>query len=69
MLAPGTGWTRDATHGPREMRTLTLDSTRARQALGWRNALTGDALLRWTADWYGACAAGGRHACLLPSAR
>ena len=58
MLAPGTGWTRDATHGPREMRTLTLDSTRARGALGWRNALTGDALLRWTADWYRACAAG-----------
>ena len=57
ILAPGMNWTHDATNGPREMERLALDSTRARETLGWYNNLPGDASLRWTADWYKACAA------------
>lgn len=57
ILAPGTNWTHDAASGPREMERLALDSTRARETLAWRDKLTGDASLRWTADWYKACAA------------
>ena len=57
MLAPGTGWTHDVTHGPHEMAKLTIDSSRAREVLAWRTYLTNDALSRWTADWYTAYAA------------
>ena len=35
-----------------EMQTLALDSTLARQTLGWDNRLVGSAALRATAGWY-----------------
>lgn len=35
-----------------EMATLSVDSGKARQALGWSDRLTGDKLLAWTTDWY-----------------
>ncbi len=57
ILAPGASWTHDSTKGPREMERLALDATRARETLAWCDKLSGDASLRWTADWYKACAA------------
>jgi CDP-glucose 4,6-dehydratase len=35
-----------------EMATLALDSTLARQSLGWSDRLVGEAAIRATADWY-----------------
>ncbi len=41
-----------------EMKTLALDTTQARKALGWRDRLAGAAGVAWTADWYRAFADG-----------
>ena len=38
--------------GSREAQTLALDPGLAKQRLGWRNRLTGRALVAATADWY-----------------
>lgn len=57
-IRPGEGWDQAADAGPREMSVLAIDSGLARRALGWRDYLAGDALSRWTADWYRAYAAG-----------
>ena len=37
---------------PIEMQSLSVDASRARAALGWRNRLAGAAAIRWTADWH-----------------
>ena len=37
---------------------LTLDSSLARNVLGWRDRLAGHAGIAWTADWYRAFKAG-----------
>jgi CDP-glucose 4,6-dehydratase len=41
----------DPNPGPPEMKTLAVDASRARAALGWRNRLSSAAAVRWTADW------------------
>lgn len=57
-IHPGSDWVQDSADGPREMSKLTLDTTQARAVLGWKDHLAGQALSRWTADWYSARAAG-----------
>lgn len=38
--------------GSKEMKALAVDSTLARNLIGWTDLLAGDALVAWTADWY-----------------
>lgn len=45
-------WQRADNPGPREMKRLALDPTRAVATLGWRPRLEARAALAWTADWY-----------------
>jgi CDP-glucose 4,6-dehydratase len=42
----------EAPAGPHEAHFLKLDSSRARQELGWRPLLSAEERLEWTADWY-----------------
>lgn len=35
-----------------EMRALAIDSSRARELIGWRDLLPGRAAIEWTADWH-----------------
>ena len=44
--------------GPHEAHYLRLDTTRARELLGWRPRLGFDETIAWTADWYRGWAAG-----------
>jgi CDP-glucose 4,6-dehydratase len=37
---------------PIEMQSLSVDASRARAALGWRNRLSSATAIRWTADWH-----------------
>jgi CDP-glucose 4,6-dehydratase len=43
---------------PHEAQLLKLDSTRAREILGWTPLLTFEDSVRWTADWYRAWSRG-----------
>ena len=43
---------------PHETNYLKLDSSKARQKLGWRTKLTIADALKWTVEWYLACAKG-----------
>lgn len=52
LYRPGTGWQSSNGAPPYETDMLTLDSSRARQVLGWQPRLDFEATLRWTADWY-----------------
>jgi CDP-glucose 4,6-dehydratase len=52
------GWRRDPGQHPPEAQALTLSSALAERALGWRPAMTRIESVAWTADWYGAFAAG-----------
>ncbi len=52
------GWRRDTAVQPAEAPALTLSSTLAGQALGWRPRLSITEALAWTADWYRAFAEG-----------
>jgi CDP-glucose 4,6-dehydratase len=47
-------WTHAVDPGPREMQYLSLDPSKAQQALGWAPRLSADEAIRWTADWYAA---------------
>jgi CDP-glucose 4,6-dehydratase len=40
--------------GSVEMKSLAVDASRARALLSWRDRLSGEKAIRWTADWYGA---------------
>jgi CDP-glucose 4,6-dehydratase len=51
-------WVRDPEPQPPEAHALTLASTLAAQALGWRPRLDIGASLSWAADWYSAHSAG-----------
>jgi CDP-glucose 4,6-dehydratase len=55
--APG-GWDHVPVPGSLEVKELALDSTLAREKLGWRDRLPGERLVRWTAEWYRALRAG-----------
>ncbi len=46
------GWEQAPGEHPPEAPTLTLDSTLARQSLGWRPVLSMADTARWTAEWY-----------------
>jgi CDP-glucose 4,6-dehydratase len=52
------GWERDAAGHAPEARALTLSSTLASCAIGWRPLLDLEESLAWTADWYLADQAG-----------
>jgi len=54
----GIEWTLDDGPHPHEARYLRLDSSRARELLGWRPPLALDDALRATVDWYRALQAG-----------
>jgi len=51
---------------PQEAHFLKLDSSKARERLGWKPRLGLDKALAWTVEWYKACALGGgaRALCL-----
>ena len=51
----GATWRRDPAVHPHEAAVLRLDSTKARQRLGWRPRLPLDRAIDWTAAWYRAC--------------
>lgn len=38
--------------GPHEMMALSIDSTKARECLGWRDRLTGERCISWLSEWY-----------------
>jgi CDP-glucose 4,6-dehydratase len=58
LWGDGATWRRDESQQPHEARTLTLDSAKARAALGWRPRLGHDVTLEWTVDWYKTAARG-----------
>ena len=49
---PGARWVVDDEAHPREAPALRLDSSRARQELGWRPRLSLETALDWTVEWY-----------------
>jgi CDP-glucose 4,6-dehydratase len=51
-------WDHVPVPGSIEMTSIPLDSSQARQTLGWRDPLAGAASVAWTADWYRAFTAG-----------
>ncbi len=54
----GIAWSADERPQPPEARTLVLDSSLARERLGWRAPLDLEAGLRATVEWYGRLRAG-----------
>lgn len=54
----GAGWHPANDSGPLEMMALSIDSTKARECLGWRDQLAGDRCVSWLSDWYRALNAG-----------
>jgi CDP-glucose 4,6-dehydratase len=48
----GASWKESEAEHPYEASALALDSTRARQILGWAPLLDAAAAVAWTADWY-----------------
>jgi CDP-glucose 4,6-dehydratase len=58
-LGADAAWDHVPEAGSLEKKSLTLDSSAARSALGWSDRLAGNAGVAWTADWYGAFARGG----------
>lgn len=45
-------WVYDPPAVNKEMKALAVESTLARERLGWRDRLAGERLIAWTADWY-----------------
>ena len=54
-----TGWEPEPGPHPHEARLLRLDSSRARELLGWRPRLTLDETAAWVVEWYRCCYDGG----------
>ena len=48
------GWELDGASHPHEAKLLRLDTSRAKEALGWAPLLGFDETLEWTAEWYSA---------------
>lgn len=48
----GASWTESEVEHPFEASTLALDSSRARQILGWKPILDAETAVAWTTDWY-----------------
>ena len=59
-------WLRDMGEHPPEMKTLSLDPSLARAAIGWEPRLEHSAAIEWTAEWYALHLAGHdpRNLCL-----
>ncbi len=51
-LGAGRGWIPDEGEHPPEMNRLSLDSSLARDTLGWRPRLDHRSAIQWTAEWY-----------------
>lgn len=51
-LGVGDAWELATTSGPHEMSALSIDSSRARALLGWRDRLAGPRCVEWLAAWY-----------------
>ena len=47
----GQAWVADESEHPHEAELLTLDASRARSELGWRDRLDYQAAIEWTVDW------------------
>lgn len=47
----GAAWTHDSAPHPHEAMSLTLDSSRARDQLGWQPVLSVDEAISWTVRW------------------
>lgn len=58
MWGEGAGWIRDSVPGVHEHHSLTLDTSKARQQLGWQPRLGIEANLEWTLKWYRDCQQG-----------
>jgi CDP-glucose 4,6-dehydratase len=52
-------WVRVEEPQPEEAQSLAIDPALAMRAIGWRPRLSAAQALQWTAEWYGAVAAGG----------
>jgi CDP-glucose 4,6-dehydratase len=48
----GGAWERANDTGPHEMMALSIDSTKARDCLGWSDRLPGARCISWLSDWY-----------------
>ena len=48
----GASWELDKGSHPHEAHMLTLDATKAKTELGWRDRLSFDDAVRWTVDWH-----------------
>lgn len=48
----------DGAEAPKEMRELTIDSTVAKDTIGWQPCLTSEITIQMTADWYSAQSSG-----------
>jgi CDP-glucose 4,6-dehydratase len=52
MWGNDASWTKDAGPGVHEAHYLKLDSSKAREILGWRPCLSIETALEWTLNWY-----------------
>lgn len=48
----GAAWVADGDDHPHEAALLTLDATRARRELGWKDVLDFEQAVTWTVDWH-----------------
>jgi CDP-glucose 4,6-dehydratase len=48
---PGAMWKADDANHPAEAAILTLDASKARRSLGWRDRLTAEEAIAWTVAW------------------
>ncbi len=55
----GASWSAQSGDHPHEAGLLTLDSSRARQELGWRDVLDFESAVRWTVEWSKLVSSGG----------
>jgi CDP-glucose 4,6-dehydratase len=71
MWGGGASWYCDGAHTPHEDHSLTVDSSRAREELGWKQRLRIETALEWTVNWYRAWQQGAdmKHETLVQIAR
>lgn len=58
LWGEGASWTHDSAPSVHEDHVLRLEGSKARFELGWKPFLDTDTALRWTVEWYRACALG-----------
>ena len=52
VWGPGASWELDKGSHPHEAHMLTLDATKDKSELGWRDRLSFEDAVRWTVDWH-----------------